>query len=305
MPILRFPLSFAVLGAAVANGQSLTDERPGTAAWNVSLPTSLIDVATVEPLRSPPLVFSEVISSHTTEQFVTEASPDASLPPVAGGINVTVQVVAPPVLPELVAPLPALPPDDPQVQARLAELSQARRGTKLAFVSATVYDESRTFLRIYPNGQADQEVSAWSNLDFNVFTGYSTYRVDHKDGTHEQCGLLMGIGNIKTEAMRALLERSGERYRAPSVPALPDLEAGGPAFVVVEGSENAPAMDTLEQLHDLFREEGARMKAEQAAREQAEAARRAELLATPPAPADVTIRYWKGEAVATGTEVAE
>jgi hypothetical protein len=305
MPILRIPLSFVALGAAVANGQSLTDIQPEAAAWDVSLPASLMDVATVEPVQSLPLVFSEVVSSHTTEQFVTEASPDTSLPPVAGRINVTLQVVAPPGFPEPVDPLPALPPDDPQVQARLAGLSQTHRGTELAFVSATVYDGSRTLLRIYPNGQAEQAVSAWSNLDFNAFIGYSTYRIDHEDGTHEQRALLMGIGNIKTETMRALLERNGKTYQAPSIPALPDFEAHGPAFVVVEGSEDAPAMDTLEQLHDLFRKEGARMKVEQAAREQAEAARRAELLATPPTPADVTIRYWKGEAAATGTEVAE
>ena len=64
-------------------------------------------------------------------------------------------------------------------------------------------------------------------------------------------------------------------------------------------------MDTLEQIHDLFSKEGERMAAEYSVRKQAEADRKAELLANPPTPNDVTIRYWKGQSDAKGTEVAE
>jgi hypothetical protein len=81
--------------------------------------------------------------------------------------------------------------------------------------------------------------------------------------------------------------------KAPEIPDMPDLADGGPSFVVVEGDEESPAMDTLEQLHDLYRKEGARMEEAYHARVKARAVRKAYLLANPPVPEDVLIRVWK------------
>ena len=221
----------------------------------------------------------------------------ADLPPITGRINVTVQVVQDPNLPDPPPPLPALPPDDPAVIARLAELMEKHRGTELVFVSATVYDQNRTFLRIYPNGRLVDSVTAWSNLNFNHFSSFSTYRVkDAEDGTLYDLGLLMGIGGIDTRRWKEMAEARGIEYKGPKIPEIPimpDLADGGPSFVVVEGDAKSPAMDTLEQIHDLYRKEGTRMEAAYHARVKAHAERKAYLLANPPKPKDVTIQFWK------------
>ena len=52
-------------------------------------------------------------------------------------------------------------------------------------------------------------------------------------------------------------------------------------------------MNTLAQVHDLYRKEGVRMEEAFQAREKAHAERKAYLLANPPVPGDVTIRFWK------------
>jgi hypothetical protein len=227
---------------------------------------------------------------------ITEAPEMHDLPPITGTINVTVQLVENPNLTDP-PPLPALPPEDPAVMARLAELSEKHRGTDLVFLSATVYDQNRTFLRIYPNGKVGEEVTAWSNLNFNHFSGFSTCRVkDAEDGTLYDFGLLMGIGGIDTRRWKKMAEERGVEYQGPKIPEIPiidDLADGGPSFIVVEGDAKSPAMDTLEQIHDLYRKEGARMEEAYHAREKARAERKAYLLANPPKPNDVKIQFWK------------
>ena len=274
----------------------------GTSEWDVSLPEPITDGAVAEPSESPAPVSTQVISSNTIQRQVSEPPPMSGLPPVTGRINVTLQVVEAPDLPEPPSLLPSSP-TDPAVQAQLQEMLQAHTEAKLALVSASVYDNQRTLLRICHNGGIGDEVTAWSNLDFNLFTGWSSYRINNSDGSTQDCHLLMGIGDIQTATLQQLAADAGQQYEPPAIPALPDLSVGGPAFQVISGEADSPAMDTLEQLHDLFRKEGERMTQAYAAREQAEAERRAELLANPPQPADVTIRYWKGNA--SGTEVAE
>lgn len=216
------------------------------------------------------------------------------VPPVTGKINITLQVVQAPDLPTP-PPEPPAPPTTPEVQAQLQEALPTHQTSRLVFFSASVYDNSRTYLRICPNDPVGGEVTAWSNLDFNLFRSCPSYRVRNSDGSSQDVYLVMGIGDIQTAAMQNLAARTGRQYEQPTIPPLPDLAANGPAFQLIAGSEESPAMDTLEQLHDLFRKEGVRMAAEYAARQEAEAERRAELLANPSKPADVTIRYWKGK----------
>jgi len=228
---------------------------------------------------------------------VTEAPEMHDLPPIRGTINVTVQIVEDPNLPDPPLPLPALPPDDPVVAARLAELAEKYRGTELVFLSATVYDLNRTLLRIYPNGRVGDSITAWSNLDFNHFSGFSTYRVkDAVDGTLYDFGLLMGIGSIDTRRWKEMAEARGIEYKGPQIPEIPqmpDFADGGPAFAVVEGDAKSPAMDTLEQVHDLYRKEGVKMEKAYHAREKARAERKAYLLANPPKPKDIVIKFWE------------
>jgi hypothetical protein len=271
----------------------LNAEEIGT-KWDVEIPGPITDGTPSEPAPKPEPIDFKVLSSRTIRTDVTKAPEMPELPPITGTINVTVQVVEDPDLPDPPPPLPPLPPDDPAVVARLAELAEKYRGTELVFLSATVYNHNRTFLRIYPNGQAGGMVTAWSNLDFNHFSGFSTYRVkDAEDGTLYDFGLLMGIGSTDTKRWAELAAEKGYEYKAPEIPEMPDLADGGPSFVVVEGDAKSPAMDTLEQIHDLYRKEGPRMEEAYHARVKAREERKAYLLANPPKPNDVTVRFWK------------
>jgi hypothetical protein len=280
IPLLLVSVSFSCL-----NAQEVAIK------WDVEIPGPITDGTPSPPPPKPEPIDFKVLSSRTTRVDVKEAPEMPELPPITGTINVTVQVVEDPNLPDPPRPLPALPPEDPAVIARLAELTEKYRGIDLVFLSATVYDHNRTFLRIYPNGRGVDSVTAWSNLDFNHFSGFCTYRVkDAEDGTLYDIGLLMGIGNTDTYNRAEWAEEEGLEHKAPE---MPDLADGGPSFVVVEGDAKSPAMDTLEQIHDLYGKEGARMEEAYHAREKARAERKAYLLANPPQPQDVTIRFWK------------
>jgi hypothetical protein len=265
--------------------------------WDVVIPQTINDGTPSAPAPKPEPLDLKTLSSRTTHMHVTEAPEMHDLPPITGTINVTVQIVEDPNLPDPPPPPPPLPPDNPAVVARMVEWSEKHISTELVFLSATVYDHTRTFLKIYPNGKLGNEVTAWSNLDFNHFGGFSTYQVKNaKDGTLYDFGILMGIGDADTHRWKKVAEARGENYRGPEIPEIPkmpDLSIGGPSFVVVEGDAKSPAMDTLEQIHDLYRKEGARMEAAYHAREKAHAERKAYLLAHPPKPEDIVIKFWE------------
>jgi hypothetical protein len=273
---------------------TLADPLP--VAPTVSIPGEISDGTPSPPVPKPESIDFEVLRSMTKRVHVVESPEMPGLPAPEGTINVTVQLVKDPGLTDPPPPLPALPSDDPAVIARLAELTEKYRGTELVFLSATVYDHNRTLLRIYPNGKIGEEVTAWSNLNFNHFSGFSTYRVkDAEDGTFHDFGLLMGIGGIDTRRWKEMAEARGIEYKGPEIPEIPimsDPADGGPSFVVVEGDAESPAMDTLKQIHDLYRAEGARMEAAYHARIKAYEERKAYLLTNPPKPKDVTIRFW-------------
>jgi len=288
------PVLFLSFWFPSLNGQEVATK------WDVEIPVPITDGTPTPPLPKPEPLDLKILSSRTTRMDVTKAPEMPGLPPITGTINVTVQVVEDPNLPDPPPPLPALPPDDPEVVARLAELAEKHRGTELVFLSATVYNRTRTLLRIYPNGRVDQMVKAWSNLDFNHFGGFGRYLVtDGVDDTHYDFGLLMGIGSTDTKLWAELAAAKGYEYKAPEIPGMPDFTDGGPSFVVVEGDAESPAMDTLEQLHDLYRKEGPRMEEAYHAREKARAERKAYLLANPPVPEDVLISVWKRDVPTT------
>ena len=264
--------------------------------WDVEIPVPITDGIPSPPIQKPKPINFKVLGSRTTLMDVTKAPEMHDLPPITGTINVTVQLVKDPGLSDPPPPLPALPPGDPAVIARLTKLREKYRGTELVFLSATVYDHKRTFLQIYPNGRLDGSVTAWSNLNFNHFSGFSTYRVkDAADGTLYDFGLLMGISSMDTRRWKEIAEVREVKNKGleiPEIPIMSDLAEGGPGFIVVKGDAKSPAMDTLEQIHDLYRKEGVKMENAYHVREKARAERKAYLLANPPKPDDVKIQFW-------------
>jgi hypothetical protein len=202
---------------------------------------------------------------------------------VKGTINVTVQLVEDPGLPDPPPPLIAQPMEEPAVAGSLPELSEPGPNFHLIFVSATVYNHTRTYVRCgFGTGE---EIAGWSNIDFNHFCGVGTYQVKGSDGKLRQYSLMMAIGDEYTD---------GTGDELTPVPALPALATGGPTFVITEGdTTDKESMDMFQGMHDLYRVEGARMAAACQAREIAYEARKAYLLANPPVPKDVTIQFWK------------
>ena len=297
------PISLALLGLVLpvmgqdeANKADITPKEEIASKWEVEIPERISDGTPSKPVEKPEPIGFKIISSRTKKVDVVEAPEMHDLPPITGRINVTVRMVEDPNLPVPPEPLPALEPDDPAVVARMEELQEKYQGTSLVFMSASVYDHKRTLIRIHPNGDRGSEVSAWSNLDLNHFSGFSLYRVkDAVDGSLYDYGFVMGIGNEDTINLSRLNVQRGFDYTPPDIPKLPDVEDGGPAFVVIEGDSDSPAMATLEQIHDLYRKEGSRMEAAYHARVKARAERKAYLLANPPIPEDVTISFWKRE----------
>lgn len=283
------PVSFVLLGGLL----SLRGQEKTTPQWDVEIPGPISDGKPSPPAPKPEAIDFKVEQSRTTRMAVTKAPEMADLPPIKGVINVTVQRVKNPGLPDPPPPLPPLPPDDPAVVARIEEFRQDYQGTELIFLSATVYDHSRTLLRIYLNGKAEGEISAWSNIDFNHFSGFSTFRVKESDGTFRDYGLLMGIGNTDTASVAGRFAKQGNDYDKPEIPKLSDLAVSGPSFLVIDGQANGDAMNTLSQVHDLYRKEGVRMEEAFHAREKAYAERHAYLLEHPPVPEDVKIQFWK------------
>ncbi len=265
--------------------------------WVAEIPGEISDGTPPEPVPEPEPIDYEVQRSLTKRVHVVESPEMPGLPAPEGMINITVQLVKDPGLPDPPPPLPALPPDDPAVLARMAELREDYRETRLVFISATVYDHSRTYLRCYPSGGGDRkEISGWSNLDFNHFSVFATYQVKGEDGEMREYGLVMGLGNEDTKQRAERLANHDLEYEAPEIPKLPDLATGGPAFVITEGdATDREAVELIEGMHDLYRVEGAKMEEAYHARIKAYEKRKAYLLANPPEPEDVIVRFWKRE----------
>jgi hypothetical protein len=176
----------------------------------------------------------------------------------------------------------------------LEEFSETHKGSELVFISATVYDHSRTLLRIYLSGGDGWEVTAWSNIDFNHFSGFSSYRTTSPGGETSDVALLMGLGNVDTERMSELSDGS-ELLDNPQPPRLRDVTEG-PAYVVVDGNDSeGAALETLKQMHLLYEKEGTRMWEAHLSRVAEERKMREYYLANPPKPKDVVLNYWRGK----------
>jgi hypothetical protein len=290
---LVLPIALAVTSRSIAqevvDGVTETPNVVLATGTEAEITGEISDGKPSGPAPQPEPINLEVIQSHTKRIHVVESPEMPGVPAPAGTINFTTNLVKDPGLPDPPPPLPQLEPDDPAVQARIAELMEKYHETQLVFVSATVYDHSRTYLRCYPSGNGRKGISAWSNLDFNHFSGFGTYQVKGRDGEMRQYGLLMGLGNMNIRQMSEWLAEHDREYKIPEIPKLPDLAVSGPAFVIVEGdTTDKEAVELVEGMHNLYKAEGARMEDAYHARIKAYEARKAYLLAHPPKPKDVT-----------------
>ena len=106
----RYPALLVLVATFVSvSGEEFTTK------WDVEIPGPIADGTPAAPAPKPELIDFKVLRSRTSRMDVTEAPEMPDLPPITGTINVTVQVVEDPNLPDPLPPLPSLPPDDPAV----------------------------------------------------------------------------------------------------------------------------------------------------------------------------------------------
>lgn len=292
MRILRFSAAFFAGICPLLGGETTDAVRVAPAATQASIPVPITDgspAAPPQPVIKPEF---QIESGHIKRLDVVESPPMDGLPPVEGTITLTVRNVADPGLPDPPPPPAPAPPsfDDPEVRERIADWAAKHRQSTIAFISATVFDRSRTLLTVYPEGGIEKAVTGWSNLDFNHFSGFPTFEASEPGGDIRSYSLLMGIGNNTAEFRRRAAAAAGVE---PADPEIPPLPGGPPAFVIVTENPDAAGLKLIEDLHALYRAEGTRMAEAGAAREKAREERRAFLLANPPKPRDVTIHFWK------------
>jgi hypothetical protein len=215
----------------------------------------------------------EAITSRSQRIYVEESPPMPGLPPVAGMVTLKVETVKDPMLP---APVPAaVPSTSKRVAPSLEEDSY------ICFVSATVYDKSRTLLKFRLGSIDSPEVTAWSNIDFNHLRGLSGFEAKGTSAKPRSYAFLLGIGDESSKASDG------------SVVKIPKIPSGKPAFIVSSKKPNAEAIIFLQDIHALYRSEGKKMEQATLAAAKAEAEQRAALIANPPKPKDITIRFWK------------
>lgn len=250
--------------------------------------TSPISDGKASPPSPPPVLPDfEVKSTVVREMEVVEPPPMSGLPPVTGTITTTVHLVEDPKLPD---PPPPVAAHQPFPAGRLAELSKNYRASRFVSVSAMVYEGPRTRLRCYSNGHPEKAVTVWSNVDFMYFSGFSAFEVNGADGDVRKYNLFMSLYGADMRKRAALMARLGREYVPPVIPALPD---GDPAFVVEGDAPDADSLQIVEDLHQLYRSEGVRMKAAYLARMRAQEEQRAYFLAHPPVPKDVNVSFWR------------
>jgi hypothetical protein len=280
-------LSALILGCATLAAQEPPPAPDSPAPATITGP--IADGTPPPPVPPKPPLNLTVLRSHQQPMRVDQPAPLPVMPATTHTIKTTIEIVKrPPPAPAPAPPAVPSPPLDAAALARLAALRAERRSTELVFLSATVYDHQRTLLRWHPNGRPDQEMTAWSNLDWNDFCGLGSYTWNNRKFV-----LFMGIGNESTAARAGGARRTDRAGQASQAPALP---TGGPAFVVTQGDPTDPAAtDLITGLHELYQTEGPRLKAARLGREQANREREAAIRAHPPIPADIIIRCYPCE----------
>lgn len=235
-----------------------------------------------QPKLVEPIDFN-VIDRHSQQVHVKLAPEMAGLPAPEGMINLTVELVQKPVLEEP-PPLPQIKTDDPAVAEGVDELTKEYPETQMLLVSASVYDKSITQFQIQGLGSQNKSISGWSNINFLHFSGFSEFQVKGADGTLRRYSLMMSVSDVKDPNVK--------------IPRLASLATNGPTFVVEDGDTKDPSnKQIVEDLHNLYRVEGKRLAEANEARTKAYEERKAYLLANPPKPKDVTVRFWNQESV--------
>ena len=198
-----------------------------------------------------------------------------------GGRNIIVQRLAldpnDPIQPVFPAqhPEPAVPTEATEfIENQAAEIPDASP-SYLPVLSATVYPGPRTFLswsHYFADGTS-REFSGWSNIDFNHITGIKS--ILGTDGSEHAFEMGISMEEIPAENVSV-------------------FATNAPIFIPDQTDIPAEALILVDSLHKIYATESEKLAAAHAGREAARLAEKAEeakLLANPPPPKDLIIRY--------------
>lgn len=204
-----------------------------------------------------------------------------------GGRAITVREITPIALPPPAAPA-SIDLNDPALQQRIAERRAKHPKMKLLLVGATVYHSAdtppRTLVRIWPQAQGEP-VTLWSSADFSLLSGLPSFTTS-SGGTSS----LMMQWSITNLTRRNALQRNiASQFHASAIPAFPDGKA---TYIITAGNPAAETLASIQDLHDLYNNEHARLLTAYQGREQARLQKAAELKAHPPKPKDIVLNHW-------------
>jgi hypothetical protein len=291
-------LKILILCVGLLQAETEQQTRTAPASTSASIPSSSEEDTAPTPPPTPETPTFQIESTQTKLLEVTEAPPLPDLPPVTGTITLKVHAVADPGLPPVIEP-PFLTTQEITEPNAAESETDPQAESRIAYISATVYNHSRTLITCQLDGSTDKAITAWSNLDFNHFSGFPIFQATTAQGTTRSYALFMGVGNetITPSEQQSLPEDSLHK-----IPNLPD---GTPTFLVETKNPDPETLTLLEDLHALYRSEGTQMANAHAAREKAYQTLKNQLLAHPPEPKDVTIHFWKREPSTSNEEATQ
>lgn len=193
-----------------------------------------------------------------------------------GGRNVIVQRLAPDPAKPIKPVRKGTPLGSREVSPRSGEPRNEPAPAQLLFITATVYDGpvSRIgWAYTFPDGNV-REFSGYSNIDFNHLAAINTFQAS--DG--EPHSFVLAVAEAERGMDKAKLQA-------------PAFASGVPTFLPDQQDIPAEALVTVDSLHKLYALEKGKLTAAHIARERSAAARKAALIANPPRPKDLILRY--------------
>ena len=196
-----------------------------------------------------------------------------------GGREITIQEIKPIELPPpLMAPT-AADPNNPAVQARIAEHRANHPQSELIRLGACVFhpeDSAPRTLVNYWTAAGDAPVTFWSSADFSLLSGL--INLVGNDGQTRSLLMMWSAANIGQDI--------------ESAPGIPQFPAGKATFIIATGTPTAENLASIQALHDVYNNEHEKLKAAFEGREQARLQQEAELIAHPPQPKDIVLSHW-------------
>ena len=269
-------------------------------------------------MASAPLVFSQEEISPTTARVLgdlPDGTPPLPEPPKPsfivpakdiletetiqqGGRTITLQEIKPIELPPpAMAPAPP-DPNNPAVQARIAEHRANHPQNEFIRLGACVFqpeDSAPRTLVTYWTAAGETPITFWSAADFSLLTSMANFI--GSDGKTRS--LLMMWRTAHIEQSIESLAKSGRAPNAP--PEIPQFPDGKATFIIQSGTPTAENLASIQALHDVYNNEYEKLKAAFEGREQARLQQEADLIAHPSQPKSITLNHWRIDSPAQAT----